>query len=675
LLAELTAIIVPHPPIHTRVFTMFKQKRKTTVARRLFWTGALVMAILVVVAGSVGYGEVKRLRIAKTQAAAEFVKSHTVALDVALLQARRREKDFQLRLKPEYAKDTEKAVAAMIEEAGLLVGAADDATEREAAGSLRELAGAYGKSFKTMAETLAALGYDENDGLQGKLRDAVHGIESKLKSYRDPGLTISMLMMRRHEKDFILRLNPKYVGENQEEAAHFRKLLSASRDIPAGAKGEIDRLLGVYISAFEAYAQTALRLEEQKEHVSAAAHQLDPVTDKLTEYSQAGLDRARALLESSWMLVAVTLALGAALILVVLFIQSGAIRRNLRTIADEMENSADQVNAAAEQVASNGQSLSSSTTEQAASLQETTSAMQEIRATVETNAQQARHAGTTAKDAHASAERGIAAMTRMSDAIGDIRTSADETAKIIRTIDEIAFQTNLLALNAAVEAARAGDAGRGFAVVAEEVRNLALRSAEAARSTSNLIEASVSKAESGVQTAKEVDASLLEIQRAVQELSGAVDRVSHAVAEEAERIEQINAALAQIDDVTQANAAGAEESAASGEELAAQATELNRMIGDLAALIGGSSSARGQLSMKHGDPAATTGNHGNHGGNGGNGGNGSHHAATHEPEHARLPAPPKRLREKIEAERQTGELAFAPSAYKDLDDADFRSVS
>jgi len=174
----------------------------------------------------------------------------------------------------------------------------------------------------------------------------------------------------------------------------------------------------------------------------------------------------------------------------------------------------------------------------------------------------------------------------MSSAINDIQKSATETAKIIKVIDEIAFQTNLLALNAAVEAARAGEAGKGFAVVAEEVRNLAMRSAEAAKNTAAMIEESVNNSKNGVAIAVEVGKNLEEITTAATKVNALVGEIAAASKEQAQGIEQVNTAVAQMDKVTQANAAAAEESAAAAEELSSQAMQLDDMVKQLGALIG-----------------------------------------------------------------------------------------
>lgn len=186
-------------------------------------------------------------------------------------------------------------------------------------------------------------------------------------------------------------------------------------------------------------------------------------------------------------------------------------------------------------------------------------------------------------------------MSQMEAAINQIHKSSDETAKIIKVIDEIAFQTNLLALNAAVEAARAGEAGKGFAVVAEEVRNLAIRSAEAAKNTSTLIEQSVANSQHGVEICGKVKAALNEIVSSIAKTTDLVSEIAAASNEQAQGVEQINTAVSQMDKIVQQNAANAEQSASASHELTSQSESIDRIIAQLVMLVNGTVSKKALL--------------------------------------------------------------------------------
>jgi methyl-accepting chemotaxis protein len=268
-----------------------------------------------------------------------------------------------------------------------------------------------------------------------------------------------------------------------------------------------------------------------------------------------------------------------------------SLNKALTRLVGTLSSGAEQTSSAAGQVSSSSQSLAQGASEQAAALEETSSSLEQMSSMTKKNADTAQQAAALSAEAKAAADRGNAAMGRMSAAIGDIQRSAGETAKIIKTIDEIAFQTNLLALNAAVEAARAGEAGKGFAVVAEEVRNLAMRSAEAAKTTNSLIEGSVANARNGVAIASEVGGTLGEIVAASERVNGLIAEIAAASSEQANGIGQVNTAVTQMDQVTQANAASAEECAAAAEQLSSQAEQLSGVVGELVALVGGGGGA------------------------------------------------------------------------------------
>jgi len=269
--------------------------------------------------------------------------------------------------------------------------------------------------------------------------------------------------------------------------------------------------------------------------------------------------------------------------------------QNLDTALSQVTEAVSQVTSASGQISQGAQSLAEGANTQASSLEEVSSSLEEMSSMTKQNADNSNQAKTLATEAKEAANEGDASMKKMAEAIKEIKTSSDNTAKIIKSIDDIAFQTNLLALNAAVEAARAGEAGKGFAVVAEEVRNLAMRSAEAAKNTADMIEESVKNADGGVKITEEVAKSLNQIVDRVGKVGNLIADIAAASNEQALGIEQVNTAVAQMNQVTQQNAANSEESASASEELSSQAAELANMVNEftLSAVSGGMGGRRG----------------------------------------------------------------------------------
>jgi len=250
--------------------------------------------------------------------------------------------------------------------------------------------------------------------------------------------------------------------------------------------------------------------------------------------------------------------------------------RILTRIIDGLKAGAEQVSAASGQVSASSQTLAEGATEQAASLEETSASMEEMSSMTRQNSDNAAQADSLMREALSIIQQADDCMTEMGRSMNDIAEASAETSKIIKTIDEIAFQTNLLALNAAVEAARAGEAGAGFAVVAEEVRNLAMRSTEAAKSTASLIEGTVAKVTSGKAIGEKATEAFHGVAESSSKVAALVGEIASASREQAQGFLQINQAITQMDTVTQQNSATAEESAAAAEELNAQA---ERMVG------------------------------------------------------------------------------------------------
>jgi methyl-accepting chemotaxis protein len=282
---------------------------------------------------------------------------------------------------------------------------------------------------------------------------------------------------------------------------------------------------------------------------------------------------------------------GGVVLLIVLtgfyFFSRRSIVQPLTEAIQRLQETGNQTVLASSEISHTSQMLAEGASDQAASLEETSASLEEMSSMTKRNADNSQKATDLAKQARSAADKGVVDMQGMSAAVEAIKESSDDIAKIIKTIDEIAFQTNILALNAAVEAARAGEAGMGFAVVADEVRNLAQRSAQAAKETAAKIEGAIAKTRLGVEINSKVTHTLNEIVTKARQVDELATEVSGASHEQIQGITQINIAVGQMDKVTQANAASAEESAAAAAELNSQAAAMKEFVADLLFLVEG----------------------------------------------------------------------------------------
>jgi methyl-accepting chemotaxis protein len=375
------------------------------------------------------------------------------------------------------------------------------------------------------------------------------------------------------------------------KGSQFEAVTAFSNDMQAAA----DEIFG----HLEALRAEALRAEKIYDGMNRQA--MGPCVDRqrsalglldklvaLNEEAAAGSVKAAAAVAgvSGVITLAGTLAgFGSALALG--WLLSASISRALRRVIAGLSEGAEQVASASAQVSAASQSLAAGSSQQAAGIEETSSSLEEMASMTRRNADNAGQADRMMKEALAVVQKAEGSVRGLTASMQEISRASEETSKIIRTIDEIAFQTNLLALNAAVEAARAGQAGAGFAVVADEVRTLAMRAAEAARSTAGLIEGTVQKVKTGSQTVAETSAAFTAIAGQTARVSELVAEIAAASGEQSQGIGQVSSAVTEIDKVTQQNAAGAEESASAAEEMSAQAEQMKAMVGELVAMVEG----------------------------------------------------------------------------------------
>jgi methyl-accepting chemotaxis protein len=391
---------------------------------------------------------------------------------------------------------------------------------------------------------------------------------------------------------------PKLIRDATDNFAKMQDLFEELRKITR-LEVDLERIDGTknaaenYKLAMTNFLDSWLKLQDLGRQREAAG---DTVNKNAQATAQAGVEGTTEIANSasnSLSVASTTMIVGLSVAVVVSIVMAFTITRSItkpiRRIIDGLTAGSQQTAEAANQVSGASQSLAQGASEQAAGVEETSASVEEMTSMIKQNASNADQAKGLADEANRNAQQGTDAMGKMSAAIDDIKKSSDETAKIIKTIDDIAFQTNLLALNAAVEAARAGEAGKGFAVVAEEVRNLAMRSAEAAKNTSEMIETSVKNSENGVEISQEVGKFLTEIADGSKKVNDLVTEIAAASNEQAQGIDQISTAITQMDQVTQSNAANAEESASASEELSAQAEELSQIVRELQNMVGGTS--------------------------------------------------------------------------------------
>ena len=431
--------------------------------------------------------------------------------------------------------------------------------------------------YKEHLVAVAALG-DTRSNLNRILAD-----ELNLLQYTNAQETNALLDSIKSRRDENTTLLEDYIKTNPSKEE--LDILTKLKEIRLSFNDNVDRVLSLAMQnknaqAYALYKSNIKTVEEYRTIVKDLLTLQKNISETLFQENKKATDTANALL--------IIIGISSLVLMISIgIIVANGVTKPIQQAIGELTTGSSEVSAAANQVEAASQQLAAGATQQAASIQETSSALEETASMVQQNNENTRQAAIMAKAAKDFAQESNREMSSMMDAMEELTKSSNEIAKIIKVIDEIAFQTNILSLNAAVEAARAGDAGKGFAVVAEEVRNLAQRSAQAAKDTAVIIESNISMFENSVGIAKNVNESLVKIDDESRKVSELLDEIATATEEQTRGIAEINKAIQQMEDVLQTNSSTAEESSAAAIELSSQAENVSQIVTSLIVLVEG----------------------------------------------------------------------------------------
>ena len=431
---------------------------------------------------------------------------------------------------------------------------------------------------------------DDRDALIQALEAGSAAMAKALGSVQVPGAIVMVLEIRKGEKDYLLRREEKYVQETQAAVARLKEAF-ATAGIAQEHVEVANVQLDAYQKAFDAMVGQDAAIAKAKAGMAAVADRIKPLIRAIAQEStQVGGEVTTQIIARARSLAGVAIAASLCTIVLAIALGFGLVRAICGPIdraVKSMMAGAEQVAAASGQVSSSSQALAEGASEQAASIEETSASMEEMASMTRQNSDNAGQADSLMRESLTTIREADNSMLEMGRSMNEIAEASAATSKIIKTIDEIAFQTNLLALNAAVEAARAGEAGAGFAVVAEEVRNLAMRATEAAKSTAALIEGTVAKVSSGKVIVDQATQAFHGVAESSSKVATLIGEIATASREQAQGFSQINQAITQMDSVTQQNSATAEESAAAAAELNGQSGAMMAIVQEMRTLVSG----------------------------------------------------------------------------------------
>ena len=529
-----------------------------------------------------------------------------------MLDARRQEKNFMLRGDRAYAEDVGEKITKIAEQAELVKQKSGDMEGIHQMNVLQDRLTDYDATFNffvdTHDKTLAAdkimveaartaekiameIQQEQTRQYRQLIRDnASQEVLDEKWDTADAAKNIvrGILQCRRQEKNFIIRDDLMYADRVR---GHVADILALARGVESEIFQEDNKsetnLISIAVSTYQTAFEDMVSLKEKQHMAEARMVETARGVQEICDGVRADLKAKMVERITAARRIMLMGALAAILFGVcVSFLIIRGITRVLARAIDGLTQGASEVAAASDQISKSSQFLAQGACEQAASIEQTSASLEEVSSMTRANARTAVQANEFIQATNNETDKANESMDVLIMSMTEISKAGDETAKIIKTIDEIAFQTNLLALNAAVEAARAGEAGAGFAVVAEEVRNLAMRAAEAAGNTTELIEDITKKVMEGTERVGKTHAAFGKVVEGSKKLVALMGEITVASNEQAQGLQQVNVAVSEMDKVVQSNAANAEESAGASEELNGQALQMKSMVNQLVALVG-----------------------------------------------------------------------------------------